>query len=96
MHSFLYFEEKSILFKRIFIWHKDISFELIKCYLIQINLLFESKKAFQTNYFLSFNRIFFLSVTHKLHLSVLMSYTVINFCIKFPLHVTEVFFSNVY
>ena len=36
-------------------------FESNKCYLIQVNLLFESKKAFQTNYFLSFDQIFFLS-----------------------------------
>ena len=40
--------------------------KLNKCYLIQINLLFESKKTFQTNYFLSFNQIFFLSASiHK-------------------------------
>ena len=30
--------------------------------LIQTNLLFESRKALQTNYFLTFNQIFFLSV----------------------------------
>ena len=37
-------------------------FKLRKCYLIQINLFFESKKASQTNYFLSFNQIFVLSL----------------------------------
>ena len=49
-----------------FIWPKDVLCELNKCYLIQINLLFESKKAFQTNYLLLFNQIFFLSVGKNL------------------------------
>ena len=40
------FEEKFFQFKEIFIWPKDILFELNKCYLTQINLLFESKRAF--------------------------------------------------
>ena len=53
------FKKKFIWYKQIFIWPKDILFDLNKCYLIQINLLFESKKAFQTNYFLLFNQIFF-------------------------------------
>ena len=43
----------------IFICPKDILFDLNKCYLIRINLLFESKRVFQTNYFISFNQIFF-------------------------------------
>ena len=53
--------KKFIWFQQIFICPKDILFELNKCHLIKINLLFEKKKAFQNNYFLSFNQIFFFS-----------------------------------
>ena len=59
---FLCFKEKCIWFKQIFIEPKDILFKLNKCYLIQINILFELKKAFQTNNFLRFNHIFFLII----------------------------------
>ena len=45
-----------------FIWLKYILFEFNKCYSIQLNLILETKKAFQTNYFLSFNQIFFMRV----------------------------------
>ena len=47
------------LAQRYFIW-------VIKCYLIQINLLFESKKAFQTNYFVLLNQIVFQSPSANL------------------------------
>ena len=55
------FWRKIFWFEKIFIWRKDILFELNKCYLIYINLFFESKKAFKIHYFLSFNQIFFLN-----------------------------------
>ena len=32
-----------------------------------MNLLFESKKVFQTNYFLSFNQIFFYNVIYDFY-----------------------------
>ena len=51
MQLFLCFGEKFILFEQIFIWPKDILFELNKCYLIQINLLLGTRNALQTNDF---------------------------------------------
>ena len=42
MQQFVAFQGKCIGFKQIFIWPKDILFGLIKCYLIQLNLLFQS------------------------------------------------------
>ena len=64
-------EIKFIWFKQVFICPKDILFELNKSYLIQINILFKSKKAFQTIYFLSFTQIFFLHVSSFKILSLL-------------------------
>ena len=37
MHSVFCYKEKFIWFQQIFIWLKDILFELNKCYLIKIN-----------------------------------------------------------
>ena len=58
IRSFFCLEDKFIWFKQILILLKDILFKSNKYYLIEINLLFELKKAFQTNHFLSFNHIF--------------------------------------
>ena len=51
-----------IRFKQILIRPKNIFLKLNKCYLIQMNFLFESKRDFQTNYFLPSSEIFFLSI----------------------------------
>ena len=70
--------QKFIWFKQIFIWFKDTLFESNKFYLIRINHFFTPKKVFQTNNFLWFNQIFFLSVFWLIynllrHLSFLIS-----------------------
>ena len=50
------------LFELIFISFKDILFELNKFYFSHTNHFFKSKKVAQTNHFLRYNQIFFLSV----------------------------------
>ena len=62
IYQFLCFEEKLIWLKKKFIWSKDILFESNKFCFIKTKHFFKSKKVVQTNHFLWFNQIFFLSV----------------------------------
>ena len=87
---------KFILFEQIFIWFKDTYFESNKLYLFQKNYFFESKKVFQTNNFLWFNQIFFLSVDHKqtiLYILTFFSYLV-QFSLQIRFFISNVIFSN--
>ena len=61
----LFVFEKNLFHSNKYLFGPKIFFKLNKCYSIQLNLLFQSKKAFQRNYFLSFNQIFFLGVQDR-------------------------------
>ena len=85
--------QKFIWFEKIFIRFKDNLFESNNFYLIKINHFFNSKKDFQTNHFLWFNQIFFLSGIFKVNVVQVKNGYIIRTSLWYVIH--EITFQSI-